>query len=238
MIPVRCGRGHVGSPGSETASWPIAAVDVAGLASSLVGAVARLPFRTPWRGPSNGPRNLAVSTTRELTPIPLGYRRHFRSMSSAPWSEFLMRSPARYCSLSWRSRGSRSTRTISVACRGSGSTLSGRDRNSPGTIVYLHGGGYIGTSPRMYALFLAHLARVTGCAIFVADYRLAPEFPFPAAAEDILAVANHWWPRVSHPNVWFSPAIRVAVDWWAPFSIASACTPRDDRLPCCCSRPK
>jgi epsilon-lactone hydrolase len=60
-----------------------------------------------------------------------------------------------------------------------------------GTILYLHGGGYIGTSPRMYSLFMAHLARVTGCAVFVADYRLAPEFPFPAAADDIIAVASH-----------------------------------------------
>ena len=67
----------------------------------------------------------------------------------------------------------------------------GEEPLSAGTIVYLHGGGYIGTSPRMYALFLAHLARVTGCAIFAADYRLAPEFPFPAAAEDILAVTSH-----------------------------------------------
>ena len=58
-------------------------------------------------------------------------------------------------------------------------------------MVYLHGGGYIGTSPRMYALFMAHLARVTRCAIFVADYRLAPEFPFPAAADDIVAVVGH-----------------------------------------------
>jgi len=60
----------------------------------------------------------------------------------------------------------------------------------PGTIVYLHGGGYIGTSPRMYALFMAHLARVTGCSIFVADYRLAPEFPFPAAVDDVLSVIS------------------------------------------------
>jgi acetyl esterase/lipase len=58
----------------------------------------------------------------------------------------------------------------------------------PGTVLYLHGGGYIGTSPRMYSLFMAHLARVTGCAVFAADYRLAPEFPFPAAADDIMRV--------------------------------------------------
>jgi acetyl esterase/lipase len=42
----------------------------------------------------------------------------------------------------------------------------------------------------MYALFMAHLARVTGCAVFAADYRLAPEFPFPAAVDDVIAVAQ------------------------------------------------
>jgi len=47
-----------------------------------------------------------------------------------------------------------------------------------GTVLYLHGGGYIGTSPRMYAFFVATLARRIDCEIFVSDYRLAPEFPF------------------------------------------------------------
>ena len=57
-----------------------------------------------------------------------------------------------------------------------------------GTILYLHGGGYVGTSPRMYALFTAWLCRETGCEVFVADLRLAPEFPFPADLEDAVLV--------------------------------------------------
>ena len=52
-----------------------------------------------------------------------------------------------------------------------------RGRPPTGVILYLHGGGYIGTSPRMYAFFTARLCRETQCAVFVADYRLAPEFP-------------------------------------------------------------
>ena len=69
-------------PEVKTASWPIAVVDVAELTSNLVGAVARLPFRRPWRGPSNPPRNLAVSTTRELTRSLFGYA------ASLPIDEF------------------------------------------------------------------------------------------------------------------------------------------------------
>ena len=57
-------------------------------------------------------------------------------------------------------------------------------------MLYLHGGGYIGTSPNMYSLFIARLARATHCEIFVADYRLAPEFPYPAALDDALAILD------------------------------------------------
>jgi acetyl esterase/lipase len=75
--------------------------------------------------------------------------------------------------------------------QGSGESPAGDHAVWPGTIIYLHGGGYIGTSPRMYSVFMAHLARVTGCAVFAADYRLAPEFPFPAAVDDVVSVIDH-----------------------------------------------
>ena len=65
-----------------------------------------------------------------------------------------------------------------------------RTADPEGVILYLHGGGYIGTSPTMYAFFTAHLCRETRCAVFVADYRLAPEFPYPAGVEDAMAVLD------------------------------------------------
>ena len=76
-------------------------------------------------------------------------------------------------------------------------------------MVYLHGGGYIGTSPTMYALFMAHLARVTGCEVFAADYRLAPEFPYPAATNDILSPSSR---RCTRSTTHGGPPLFIAGD--------------------------
>ena len=51
-------------------------------------------------------------------------------------------------------------------------------------VLFLHGGGYVMGSARAYANFAGHFAQRTRAAVFVADYRLAPEHPFPAALED------------------------------------------------------
>jgi cation diffusion facilitator CzcD-associated flavoprotein CzcO/predicted esterase len=55
------------------------------------------------------------------------------------------------------------------------------------TLLYLHGGGFVGCSPRTHRPITAAFAR-EGFRVFVPDYRLAPEHPFPAAPEDALAV--------------------------------------------------
>ena len=52
---------------------------------------------------------------------------------------------------------------------------------------YLHGGGYCVGSPATDRAVTARLARTTGLPVFVADYRLAPEHPFPAAVDDAVA---------------------------------------------------
>ncbi|GIH19269.1 alpha/beta hydrolase [Rugosimonospora africana] len=58
---------------------------------------------------------------------------------------------------------------------------------STGTLLFLHGGGYVLGSPRTHAGLTAELARRTGTTAVSLDYRLAPEHPFPAAVEDALA---------------------------------------------------
>jgi len=54
--------------------------------------------------------------------------------------------------------------------------------------VMLHGGGYIIGSARGYRAYAADVSRATGARVFVPEYRLAPEHPFPAAIEDALNV--------------------------------------------------
>jgi monoterpene epsilon-lactone hydrolase len=52
------------------------------------------------------------------------------------------------------------------------------------TVLYLHGGAYCVGSPATHRALTGHLALRCGARVFVADYRLAPEHPFPAAVED------------------------------------------------------
>jgi acetyl esterase/lipase len=56
-----------------------------------------------------------------------------------------------------------------------------------GTVLYLHGGAYCLGSPATHRSITSHLARRAGAEVFAADYRLAPEHPFPAALDDAVA---------------------------------------------------
>ncbi|WP_196073205.1 alpha/beta hydrolase [Nakamurella alba] len=55
-------------------------------------------------------------------------------------------------------------------------------------VLFLHGGGYFAGSSRSHGALAAHIADAAGLATFAADYRLAPEHPFPAAVDDAVAV--------------------------------------------------
>lgn len=57
----------------------------------------------------------------------------------------------------------------------------------PRAVLYLHGGGYVIGSPRMYRAMAGYLARISGSVVFTLDYRLAPEHQYPAALDDTVA---------------------------------------------------
>jgi len=70
-----------------------------------------------------------------------------------------------------------------------------------GTMLYLHGGGYVGCSPVTHRIITGSFA-LQGFRVFCPAYRLAPESPFPAAVDDALA---------SYRALAQDPAIRLVV---------------------------
>ena len=55
-----------------------------------------------------------------------------------------------------------------------------------GILLWIHGGGLISGSPRLDQGLAGLYSERSGLPVFVPRYRLAPEHPFPAAADDVL----------------------------------------------------
>jgi len=51
-------------------------------------------------------------------------------------------------------------------------------------ILYIHGGGFVGGEPASHRALTWRLADKTATPVYSVDYRLAPEFPFPAGLDD------------------------------------------------------
>ena len=54
-------------------------------------------------------------------------------------------------------------------------------------VLYVHGGGFMLGGGSTYAGFAAWVAKATGADVYLADYRLAPEHPYPAPLDDLFA---------------------------------------------------
>jgi epsilon-lactone hydrolase len=115
-------------------------------------------------------------------------------------------------------------------------TLAGRPvetavpaRNTGGTVLYLHGGGFCIGSPATHRALATHLAAATGATVHVLDYRLAPEHPFPAAADDAVAAWRHLVAEGAEPG-----ATALAGDsagGWLVLSAAQRLRAAGDPLP-------
>lgn len=87
------------------------------------------------------------------------------------------------------------TMHVPTAIRTTSTTLGARPallveplgRPRPGTILYLHGGGFVSGSPETALSVTANLVTRTNVRAYSVDYRLAPEHPFPAGIDDSLA---------------------------------------------------
>ncbi len=57
-------------------------------------------------------------------------------------------------------------------------------------LLYLHGGGYVMGSANTHRSLAGELSRAAQARVFLPDYRLAPEAPFPAAVDDAVAAVQ------------------------------------------------
>lgn len=60
---------------------------------------------------------------------------------------------------------------------------------TPG-IIFFHGGGLVAGSMELYDVIARALCEESGCRLISVGYRLAPEYPFPAASEDAMAATK------------------------------------------------
>jgi acetyl esterase len=58
----------------------------------------------------------------------------------------------------------------------------------PACLVYLHGGGFMQGSLNSWNHFLRDLVRQSGAAVLSVDYRLSPEYKFPVAFDETVAM--------------------------------------------------
>ena len=71
-----------------------------------------------------------------------------------------------------------------------GTCFAVKDGQPQVTVLYLHGGGY-SFYPQSYANLIAQITLAAKSKTFALDYRLSPEYRFPAQLEDALH-AYHW----------------------------------------------
>lgn len=99
--------------------------------------------------------------------------------------------------------------------------------NKDAILVYIHGGGMMcgnAKSSRGYASMLAAASKLP---VYTLSYRLAPEHPFPAGADDCFSVYKALLER--HPN---TPIFLIGESAGAYYSIVTAMKARDNGITC------
>lgn len=81
-------------------------------------------------------------------------------------------------------------------------------RTSDAALLWIHGGGFVIGDARQDQPFVADLVREAGIVVVSANYRLAPEHPFPAQLTDV--VGAYRWLRAHAARLGVDPA-RIVV---------------------------
>jgi len=82
-------------------------------------------------------------------------------------------------------------RDVTIAPGLAGRVYTPPEATAPPVLVFAHGGGWVIGSIETHDPFCRLLSEAAGVSILSVEYRLAPENPFPAGLDDVLA-AYHW----------------------------------------------
>jgi len=98
------------------------------------------------------------------------------------------------------------------------------------TILFFHGGAFIAGETATYFRFTAELAKRLNARIFLVDYRLAPEHPFPAGVDDCFSVYKDI--RLSQPN---TPLVVMGDSAGGSLTLVTLIRAQEDKIqmPCC-----
>lgn len=104
------------------------------------------------------------------------------------------------------------------------------DRGAPleRVLLYVHGGGYIACSPATHRPLAARLAREWRALTVVPDYALAPEHPFPAGRDDVVAT---WRWLLEHRQVDPAHVVWAGDSAGGGLALAAALASADAGLP-------
>lgn len=159
---------------------------LAGLGLRVGWAAATSPVTYPWMRTGTPVRSLLGGFERRTLKELLTYSESLEPKQLRSVEKVIDTAAGLVLPVPWR----RGEVTIETAEVGGvpGEWVRPAGRSPVGTMLYLHGGGYVAAGPHMFRGFVTRLVHGTGVEAFVADYRLAPEYPYPAALDDALAV--------------------------------------------------
>ena len=94
-------------------------------------------------------------------------------------------------------------------------------------VIYFHGGGFVVGGLDSHDSIVADLASEAGLAVMAVDYALAPEHPYPAAADDAMSAVKHIMNTTPNTRVMLAGDSAGA---WLAASIAHALARPEPRL--------
>lgn len=100
--------------------------------------------------------------------------------------------------------------------------------NTPATLFYLHGGGFILGNLDTHDRIMRLLAHYSGCAVVGIDYSLSPEARFPQAIEEIVAVYQFYLRQGEQYGLTMSATGFAGDSAGAMLALASALWLRED----------